>query len=347
MHKQIFVNGRFLTQPKTGINCFAYELCKALAKIVDFTIITPKGQIFPEYDIQGLNIIEFGGIFKSHLWEQFLLPIYLFNKRKYILLNLSGLGPILLNNKISTIHDLSFLHNPKWFSKSYYWVYRILTPLLIKTSIKIFTVSNFSKSEILKYYNTSPNKIEIIHNGVRLSNQSINRVTKRPYVLTVGSLDPRKNFKNLIEAFLDSRLNDFELHIVGGNNKIFGKFEIPLINKNRIKLLGRLSDRELSKEYMEASLFILPSLYEGFGIPPLEALNYGCNIAISDIPVFHEIFGESALYFNPENPNDISNIIYIYMKNLDLIDQKIKDDIISKYSWESSAKKIYNILTSL
>lgn len=345
--RNIYVNGRFLSHPMTGINRFAYELCKALSRLFEFTIIAPKGRILPEYDIRGLKIIEYGRL-KSHLWEQISLPLFLSSKKNYVLLSFSGLGPLLSKSKISTIHDVSFLHNPDWFSKGYYLFYKILTPLIIKTSKAILTVSEFSKSEILKYYDIRPDKIHVIYNAVTkaLENTTPDN-QKEKYILTVGSLDPRKNFKTLICAFSDERLKHLELRIVGGTNKVFGELGYDMQNYPNIKFLGRISDEELKKQYRNAHLFILASLYEGFGIPPLEALGNGCPIALSDIPVFHEIFEDAAAYFNPTDVDDIISAILKSYNNSIPHSIDTSNRILKKFSWNRSAKKILSLLNTI
>lgn len=346
-YKYIYINGRFLTTPITGINRFAYELCRLLSHFINLTIIVPKSQLCPEYDISTLNIIEFGN-FKSHLWEQIDLPLFLLNKKNYLLLNFSGLGPILCKSKISTIHDVSFLHNPQWFTRGYYLFYKILTPQIIKTSRAILTVSEFSKNEILKYYKVNPSKLHVIYNAV--TKMPVNNIpvdNHEKYILTVGSLDPRKNFKTLIQAFSNDELKHMELRIVGDSNKIFGELGYNVHDFPNVKFLGRISEEEIRTQYHNALLFILPSLYEGFGIPPLEALSSGCDIGISDIPVFREIFGNAAIYFNSNNPNDISDKINKYLRGEIKINQVEKKKILNKYSWESSAKKILSIIANI
>lgn len=343
----IYINGRFLSNPMTGINRFAYELCKASSRLFEFTIIAPNGRILPEYDIRGLNIIEYGRL-KSHLWEQISLPLFLSTKKNYILLNFSGLGPLLNKSKITTIHDVSFLHNPGWFSKGYYLFYKILTPLIIKTSRAILTVSEFSKSEILKYYDVTPEKIHVVYNAVtKALENSTSDNQKEKYILTVGSLDPRKNFKTLIRAFSDERLKHLELRIVGGTNRVFGELGYDMQNSPNIKFLGRISDEELRNQYRNAHLFILASLYEGFGIPPLEALGNGCPIALSDIPVFHEIFEDAAVYFNPTDVNDIIGAILKSYNNSMSPSVDTPNKVLKKFSWNRSAKKIQSILNTI
>lgn len=350
MNDTIYINGRFLTSPLTGINRFAYELCLELSKLTDICVIVPKNFIHKDYDVSRFKIIEYG-CFKSHIWEQFILPLYFAfgGRKKSLLLNLSGIGPILFKNKISTIHDVSFLHNKKWFSKSYYYLYKIFTPLSIKTSKRLFTVSEFSKNEILKYYPfANENRIDIIYNAVRKEEEyAFNQLPQTDkYILAIGSLDPRKNFSTLCRAMEKVLSNDVCLHIVGGGNQVFN-FDESLISSNRVKFLGRISDEELKKEFLNSILFVQPSLYEGFGIPPLEALAYGKDIAISDIPVFREIFEDAAIYFDPNNPNDIAEKINDYLDEKVKIDPYSKERVLKKFSWEKSADKIVGILTQI
>ena len=115
----LYINGRFLTQPLTGVNRFSYEITKALHKCgCDFVVVCPKQKIREEYDITGLNIIHYG-FGKSHVWELFSLPFFFVRKSKDILVSFSGLGPIAVRSKITTIHDVAHLENPRWYSLPY------------------------------------------------------------------------------------------------------------------------------------------------------------------------------------------------------------------------------------
>ena len=170
---------------------------------------------------------------------------------------------------------------------------------------------------------------------------------KDKYILTVGSLDPRKNFKTLIRGFSDERLKHLELRIVGGTNRVFGELGYDMQNSPNIKFLGRISDEELRNQYRNAHLFILASLYEGFGIPPLEALGNGCPIALSDIPVFHEIFEDAAVYFNPTDVNDIIGAILKSYNNSMSPSVDTPNKVLKKFSWNRSEKKIQSILNTI
>lgn len=347
MSKHIYINGRFLLSPQTGVERFAYEICKALATIgVNFSIICPKnGQINKAYNIDSFHIIRFG-IGRSHAWEQLVIPLYFIGKSNYIVISFTGLGSILIPHKIMTIHDLSFLENPKWFSKAYYYYYKLMTPLAVRTSKRIITVSNFSKSEIRKFYNfVSTEKITVIYNAIS-NNFFIKAKTrdKQAYFLTVSSIDPRKNFSRLIHAF--ESIKEQKLLIVGGKNRVYGNLDNNTNNKN-IKFLGRVSDEELINLYKNAEAFIYPSLYEGFGIPPLEAMALGCPVLASDIPVLHEVCNDAAIYFNPLDERDIQDTIISFHNKREsektiLIEKGYNN--LKRFSWIESAKEIKEMI---
>lgn len=348
-NKTIYINGRFLLSPQTGVERFAYELCKALVNIgVKFFLICPKnGELNAVYETEQFQIIRYG-IGHSHLWEQLVLPTYFFFKSNYIVISFTGLGSVLTKHKIMTIHDLSFLENPSWFSKAYYFYYKMMTPLAAITSKKIITVSLFSKKQIIKNYNFINKKnIEVIYNATRFSVKESHKALqqrKKTYFLAVSSLDPRKNFSRLISAFEKSP--NLYLKVVGGKSRIhaFVKEQKQCAN---IEFIGRVSDSELVHLYENAKAFIFPSLYEGFGIPPIEAMALGCPVLASDIPVIKEVCNDAALYFNPLSVDSIIQTI----EDFNLKDNKEIDTLVQKgyknsqkYSWADSAQKLLSII---
>ncbi len=351
MNRKIYINGRFLLQPPTGVNRFAYELCKAFGELgIEFILICPSKVINKEYDIKDFNIRYFG-FTSSHFWEQIILPLFFINKHNYILLNFTGLGPVIILKKIITIHDVAFLYNPLWYSFFYRIFYKILTPLCAKTSHKILTVSEFSKSEIIKFINIRKDKIEVVYNAVpsvfyqKNKDNPFHNIHEK-YILAVSSLDPRKNFEKLIKAF--NKLNDpsIRLFIVGGKNNIYNHTHEEHDQNDKIVWLGRVSDRELINYYKYALCFVYPSLYEGFGIPPLEAMVSQCPVIASDINVFHEIYNKAVLYVNPTDEEQISDAIRLLV-NDEKLQRKLVDlgEIQSQlYSWKKSALKVIEIL---
>ena len=340
---KLYINGRFLTQPMTGVERYAYNICKALARLHQpFTIVCPKAPVHQNYDVSDLNIVHFG-VGNSHFWEQCVLPFFFIGKKDYLVLSFTGLGSILIRHKVMTVHDLSFLKNPSWYSRAYYWYYRFMTPLAVKTSRHILTVSEFSKSEILRFYPfLKPERISVVYNAI---DRQLFKTSPAPsqggevFVLCVSSLDPRKNFARLIEAC--QGLTGAKLYIVGKYNRVFSQQMDLDTSSDNIRFLGRVSDEELVRLYNQATCFVFPSLYEGFGLPPLEAMACGCPVLVSDIPVEREVCGDAAQYFNPLEPNDILHTITQYLNDADVIKEKMRQkgyENITRFSWEKSAE---------
>ena len=345
----IYINGRFLSQKMTGVNRFAYELCNALSLLdIDFKIIAPK-HISSEYDISIFKIC-YWGVGRSHFWEQISLPMYFLFKKRYLLLNFSGLGSLLLKKQFITIHDMSFWRHPEWFSKYYYYYYKFLNPIVAKKSLHILTVSEFSKKEIIECLGVDNSKVSVIYNAVssdfiQLRNQSVQYKDSK-YILAVSSIEPRKNFSRLLSS-IDLLDSEIKIIVIGSSNNVF--CNVSLENSDRVHFLGRVSDDELRLYYSNAALFVYPSLYEGFGLPPLEAMAMGCPTAVSDIKVFNEVFGNATKYFDPSDVDDIAKCI-----NQVLMSKEIQGDLISKglelvnkYSWQDSAKKLVHIIEKI
>ena len=345
----LYINGRFLTQPMTGVNRYAYSICKALLALGhSFTLICPNKPFLADYDTTGFRIVSFGWG-NSHLWEQCVLPFYFIGKKDYLVLALMGLGSVLIPHKIMTIHDLAFIKNPSWYTKAYYCLYKLMTPLAARTSKHIITVSNYSKEEILRYYPfLKREQISVIYNAI--DQQLFKPRTDVPhpderFILCVSSIDPRKNFARLTEAC--QGLTDAKLYIVGNHNRVFNDQKSLQPTSDHIRFLGRISDSELVKLYNQAECFVFPSIYEGFGLPPLEAMACGCPVLVSDIPVLREVCGEAARYFNPLEPREILYAITQYLNNADVIKETMRQKgyaNVTRFSWEKSAELVVQLI---
>ena len=344
----IYINGRFLTQPMTGVDRYAYSMCKAMARLQQpFTIVCPQAPIHKDYDVSGLTIVHYG-IGNSHFWEQCVLPLFFLGKKDYLVLSFTGLGSVLIRHKVMTVHDLSFLYNRSWFSKAYYWWYRIMTPLAIKTSRHLITVSQFSKQEIMRFYPfIQEEQISVAYGAVdstRFHRLSSVPATEHPFALAVSSIDPRKKFPMLVKAF--KGIDGCLLYIVGKQNHVFSQQngldeELP-----NVRFLGRVSDEELTRLYNQAVCFIFPSIYEGFGLPLLEAMTCGCPVLASDIPVFREVCGDAAIYFNPYDETSIRNAIAHFLSLNKEEQEKLQTagyEHAQRYSWEQSARSIIDL----
>lgn len=332
----------------TGVERYAYSMCKAMARLQQpFTIVCPQAPIHKDYDVSGLTIVHYG-IGNSHFWEQCVLPLFFLGKKDYLVLSFTGLGSVLIRHKVMTVHDLSFLYNRSWFSKAYYWWYRIMTPLAIKTSRHLITVSQFSKQEIMRFYPfIQEEQISVAYGAVdstRFHRLSSVPATEHPFALAVSSIDPRKNFPMLVKAF--KGIDGCLLYIVGKQNHVFSQQngldeELP-----NVRFLGRVSDEELTRLYNQAVCFIFPSIYEGFGLPLLEAMTCGCPVLASDIPVFREVCGDAAIYFNPYDETSIRNAIAHFLSLNKEEQEKLQTagyEHAQRYSWEQSARSIIDL----
>ena len=340
----IYINARFLTQNITGVQRFAIEISKQLHNLDNSNIqfIAPHNIIHNDLAKElGVKII---GSKTGHLWEQIDLPKYLKSIDSPLLLNLANTAPLFYKNKIVTIHDLAFLHHPEWFSKKFTFVYNFIIPKIAKDSKHIFTVSNYVKEDISKSYHIPLNNIRTIYNSYAnvFSNHDLE---KEDYVLSVGSIDPRKNLKSLIDIFQDKTI---KLVIVGQQNKVFSALKLEDL-PNNIVFTGYVDDDELVELYNKAKLFVYPSFFEGFGIPPLEAQACGCPVICSDKTSLPEVGKDSVIYCNPYDKNDITEKI-----DLVLSDDKLQKELITKgfqnikrFSWEKSAQEIIKVIEGL
>ena len=219
----------------------------------------------------------------------------------------------------------------------------------IKKGKHIFTVSEFSKNQIKDYYKVYTDKITVIPNGYEHFNDIKEDVSifkkhlnlkENEFYFSLGSLQKRKNLKWIYEY---AKKHPKEIFAVSGKaiNGMVSDTISSLKNLPNIILLGYISDAQVKKLMKTCKAFIFPSYYEGFGIPPLEALSVGAKIIISDIPCFKEIFGETAYYINPNNTKIDLNYI---LQNKNILSSK---EILEKYTYDKSAKKLYNTLTQL
>lgn len=211
-----------------------------------------------------------------------------------------------------------------------------------KRSKKIFTVSDFSKSEIQNFFKLPQTKIIDIGNGwqhietIKTDEDSITKygLFKKKYFFSLGTKAPHKNL-NWVFDYAQKHLD--EVFVISGftNNSIYGKVGVSM--PSNVRFLGYLRDSEVKSLMQNCKAFLFPSFYEGFGIPPLEAMSTGCPVIVSDIPVMHEIFEDSVHYIDPNN-TDV---------NLEaLLKQSVSPatPILEKYSWQKSAKKLLESL---
>lgn len=345
----VVVNARFLTQKVTGVQRFAMELCFCLKEIMDeIEFVTPDG-ILQHDAFEKLNA-KVVGKHHGHLWEQMDLPKYLKSRNNPLLVNLANSAPLFYKNKIVTIHDVAYKVFPQTYPKSFLMYYSFMIPRLLKYSKHIVTVSEYSKSEICKFYHVNGAKVSVVYNAVSYLFKVDKNHSSEKYFLAVSSMNYRKNFIYILEAFKKylEQGGSKSLYIIGDlKNNSFKEIDLSLYTDNpKIKFLGRVSDDELVKYYSNAEAFIYPSLYEGFGIPPLEAQKCDCPAICAEASCIPEIFGNSVLYCDPYNSDSLVEKLKIITKDDALRQELIEKgrENTAKYSWINSAKKLKNII---
>ena len=217
-------------------------------------------------------------------------------------------------------------------------------------SEKLIPIDNELKNEIIRLIGIPDEKIMVIHNAVSgaiRKQQSHGTGKKRRYILSVASLDPRKNLARLVEAYKMAGIDkEIDMALAGKPDPVFN---MALPADILAYSAGYVPDDELSALYENAALFVYPSLYEGYGIPPLEAMSLGCPVILSDIPVFREIFGDAAHYVDPLDTCSICDGILHVLRNETYRKELIHrgHEQVKLYSWEKSADRLASIIQSI
>ncbi len=350
---------------RVGSGQYGYEIIKNLNKIDrknDYLIYLP---VNPSSDMP--NVSEnwkYKIISSRKLWTVTALsPHFIRNRSKVdvFFTPTHYLPPFAPKKSVISILDVSYIYFPQLFTKKDLIQLKKWTHFSAKKAEKIITISESSKSDIIKEYRVKSEKVHVIYPGIRIE-KNLKNITnmedlrkkfniKEEYILFVGTLQPRKNIVKLIEAF--SKL-DGDLHLVIVGKKGWNYEEILNAPKkfgveSKVIFIQEASDEDLPVLYKNAKFFILPSLYEGFGLPVLEAMSYGTPVITSNISSLPEAGGNAALYVNPNDAKDI----FDKMKKL-LGDSNLRKDLIKKgyeqvkkFSWEKSARETLAVLETL
>ncbi|WEG13414.1 glycosyltransferase family 1 protein [Pullulanibacillus sp. KACC 23026] len=354
---EVFINGRFLTQRITGVQRVAHQIVKALdqkAKDLSFniTILTPEPIDHDQLPLKNIAIKKVGFL-KGHLWEQLNLPFY---SRGNVLIDFCNTGPILKRKQIVYLHDASIYSQPDGYSKKFILWYKFLYTFLSRFSQRVITVSHFSKDELIKFLPSLKEKTKVTHIaanhfdkvGTDESVLSQYHIDKNNYLLAVSSLHPNKNFKIILEALEKMETFKGQVVIAGNNdNKVFSKVNFD--NSENVKMVGYVTDEQLKSLYQNAKGFIFPSLYEGFGLPPLEAMSQGCPVIASTAASIPEVCSYGALYFDPYDANDLINQINRLFNHEDeyksLREQGLRRS--KEFSWEKTTDGLIEEIKSM
>jgi glycosyltransferase involved in cell wall biosynthesis len=258
-----------------------------------------------------------------------------------------------------TLHDAAIFAGPEWFSPGFGLYYRLLIPLVGRVANKIITVSQFSRQEMVKYGMVRKlDNIEVIYNGLtplrekrKGATKSLGQLQGKNYVLSLNSRDPRKNLSRLLAAWNkipENIKNERVLALAGKADKVFSTEEIPTIPQG-VLFLGYVPDDQLFDLYSGADAFVFPSIYEGFGLPPLEAMSCGTPVLVSNVSALPEICGNAAIYCDPFNVDDIAEKLERLLADkhsaIELTQRGL--DRAKIFSWNKSAQELSDIFESL
>ena len=320
-NKSIYINGRFLTQNCTGVQRYCRQVVAAIDLALQqdvsatlrgfqwFLLAPPGTQC--DLNLRQIQFIEVGKG-GGHVWEQLYLSRY---SRRGILLSLANSGPVAHRRQIVVIHDAAVFFAPGGFARRYRMLHSLLGRRLSRVA-RIATVSEFSRSELSRALKLPAAAIFIAPNGADHATETtpdsgiIDRlkVSRGKYFVTLGLSTANKNIALAIEAHRLLHRPEIKLVIVGESSaRVAGAQK--LLSQPGVLIAGRLSDEELAGLMHCAAAFVFPSRYEGFGIPPLEAMAQGCPVLASTTPAVIEVCGGAALHFHPDDAPALAKLM--------------------------------------
>ncbi len=349
------INGKFTAQRITGVQRVAYELTRAMqaadVPADELEVVVPQNATDPGLSLKRKRLCAW---LKGNLWEQIALPMATSHQT---LVSLCNSGPLLKRKQVVMIHDMAVYDVPQAFSKKFRFCYRMKYWILHRQAKVILTVSAFSKSRICHHLGIDETRVSVIHNGADHLDRVVSdpgilarlNLTKGSYCIIVGSLDPRKNLQRVLDAVEQlGDLSDTKFVIAGGANpRVFDSKHIAKkTESDRIVWAGFVSDGELKALYGDAACLVFPSLYEGFGLPPIEAMYCGCPVIVSNEPSLIEVCGDAALYCDARSSDDIAAKISLMMSDNEL-QQRFREKGLrhaQQYRWDRAASKLLQVL---
>lgn len=324
--KIVFLADCLITQ-KAGIHFYTKQFIKrSISQYPDnqYYIVLPYP--YKELDAEEIIVPTKSFIpFHFRLRSFFGIPRAIKKIQPDLVIEMAHFGPFGIPTQIkraTVIHDLTPILFPEWHDRLSTLMHNQLLPGILKKADHLIVNSLKTKADLLAYSEETKGKIHLSYPSIRHKqneDESENKINEK-YLLTVGTIEPRKNYDKLIIAFdkLAKTFSDLHLRIVGykgwKSNSVYNLIEKSSY-KNRIILEGYTTEERLKNLYRNAYAFVFPSLYEGFGLPVLEALSHGLTIICSDIPTSREICDDAAIYFDKDNQNELAEKLFELLNN--------------------------------
>jgi glycosyltransferase involved in cell wall biosynthesis len=336
----IVCNIRVLRAPLTGVQRYTLELLKRKPNTVR-TVQPPEAM---------------HGSLLGHVWEQAVLP---FEARGSLLWSPAGTGPICVRNQVVTVHDIAPIDCPEGYSPGFRRWYRYQWRLLLPRVRALISVSEFTKQRLIETFGLAADTIHVTPLGVDHDRffpqppdhvEALRRKLALPenFAVFVGALSARKNIVRLLEAWPQCRQAGFELVIAGGGgpNHVLAGTNAPALPPNA-RLLGRIDDADLPTLLTAAGAFVYPSLYEGFGLPPLEAMACGTPCLVANGTAIPEVTADAALRVDPLDVADIARGLTKLLGNTALRQELRAKGLAhaAGYTWDKTAARTYQALS--
>lgn len=351
----------------SGIERMALSITKELVKMRngDYYQLFFKNEIYPEFKIyqecKNVECIVLPG--REKLWfHQVTLLRAMAGADADVFLFLAFPPPFFLRKEkmIGTIHDVGCWDCPETMPGKMVAYFRIMNRNCVRRCRKVITISEFSKKRIQKHLKAAADKIQVIYLGVS-SNMyekqdgdwsEIKEKYQLPdqYIMCLSTLEPKKNMELLVEAYKEldaSELKDCALVLAGRKGWKMEDFlqRAESMGENRICITGHVDEADLPALYNHARLFVFPSRYEGFGIPPLEAMASGCPVLCSDIEVLKEVLKDQAVYFCNNNKESLKQALTVCLSTEDDSGKRAERTAYSRnYCYEKTAAQVYSLL---
>ena len=328
---QVVINGRFLGRRLTGVERYGREILRHFG----------DGSRTESTRWQG---------WKGHAWEQFILPTKL--DQISVLWSPANTGPLMVRRQALTIHDLSPLEHPEWFHTSFAVWYRLFLPILARRVQCVFTPSEYVREKVSRRFGISvtvtPNGVDhsLFHPGAKQTQFDL----PPSYVLFAGTLEPRKNLDGLLHAWkaIKDEFKEMWLMIVGVRGRVFKTIQVSR-EIERVCFLGYVDDETLAGLYANASLFLLPSQDEGFGLPALEAMASGTPVIVSDGGALPEVVGDAGMLFCLSDPNNLKSTLIACLSDEGLRTELRRKGLerAKQFSWQRTAEIVWKNLHDL
>lgn len=374
---RIGIDARFFGTSGKGLGRYTQKLVEELESIDhnnQYYIFLNKHN-FEEYNPKNPNFHKVLTNIPWYSWQEQIIFPNILTKYKLDLVHFLHFNvPILYRRKyFVTIHDLILLEYPtrkaSRLNSIMYAIknsaYRLVIMNAIHTAKKVIAISKYTKQSIQKHFHIKDNKIAMIYEGVDLERfNPLNaqefdfakfQIQPHKYILYVGNVYPHKNIDNLVNVFYNLKQKndidkDLKLILVGKKDYFFENIinQVKTLHLEQSVIFpGYVADEELISLYENSLFYVFPSLYEGFGLPPLEAIALGAPIVISNATCLPEIFGEHIEYFDPKSKDNMEKVLYSFIvdKEKRELQKKYHQSILNNYSWSDMAektKKMYN-----